>query len=238
MRPERIAGGFTRDDGTVQFYTRVNSLVSSSTTLLDYGAGRGRQFDVPDPGYTQVLQNFQGRVARVIGVDVASAVLDHPHLDERHVIQPGAALPVPAGSVDVVVADWVLEHLDQPDEFAREMERLLKPGGWLCARTVNRWGYVGIGARLVPNRVHTHLVRKLIPVARSDDVFRTAYRLNTPADVRRWFSAERWRHCSYLTNTTPRYFGSSRWLFRATELFQNMVPYSMRTDLFVFLQRR
>lgn len=134
MRPERIAGGFTRDDGTVQFYTRVNSLVSSSTIVLDYGAGRGRQFDVPDPGYTQVLQNFQGRVAKVIGVDVEPAVHDHPHLDECHVIQPGAVLPLPPGSVDVVVADWVLEHLDRPGDFAQEMERAVAPGGWVCAR--------------------------------------------------------------------------------------------------------
>jgi SAM-dependent methyltransferase len=238
LRPERIAGGFERDDGTVQFYTRVDSLLSPATTLLDYGAGRGRQFDVPDPGYAQLLQNFQGRVAKVIGIDVHSGVHEHPYLDERHVIHPGAELPLPAGSIDIVVADWVLEHLESPGDFAEEMERLVPSGGWLCARTVNRWGYVGIGARLLPNSVHARLVRRLIPVARSGDVFPAFYRLNTLRDIRRWFSPQKWRHCSFLMNTTPRYFGNSRWLFQAIDLHQSIVPYLLRTDLFVFIQRR
>ena len=237
MRPERMAGGFARDDGTIQFYTRVNALLSASMTLLDYGAGRGRQFDVPDPGYAQLLQNFQGRVAKVIGVDVDAAIHNHPHLDERHVIRPGAELPLPAGSINIVVADWVLEHLERPGEFADEMERLVPRGGWICGRTVNRWGYVGIGARLVPNRVHARIVRKLIPVSRTNDVFPTLYRLNTLRAIRRWFSPAKWRHCSFLVNTTPRYFGNSRLLFRATEAYQRIVPYPLHTDLFVFIQR-
>ena len=63
-RPERRAGGFTRDDGTVQFYLRINALLFPEATLLDFGAGRGRQFDIPDPGYPEELQKFQGKVTK------------------------------------------------------------------------------------------------------------------------------------------------------------------------------
>ena len=236
MRPERAAGGFPQDDGTVQFYTRVNALLSPTVTLLDYGAGRGRQFDVPDPGYAQILQKF--KIAKVIGVDLHPGIGDHPHLDERHVITPGERLPFHPGTIDVVVADWVLEHLDDPAQFAGEMARLVRPGGWVCARTVNRWGYVGIGARLFPNRIHARLVPKLIPVARSEDVFPTLYRVNSLRDIRHWFPAAAWEHHSYLVNTTPRYFGHSKLLFRATDWYQKLVPYGLRTDLFVFIRRR
>jgi SAM-dependent methyltransferase len=238
MRPERAAGGFARDDDAIEFYTRVNALLSPKTILVDFGAGRGRQFDVPDPGYAQVLQNFQGKVAKVIGVDVHEGILNHPHLDERHVVAPGDVLPIPTGTIDIVVADWVFEHLENPPEFVREMERILAPGGWICARTVNKWGYVGIGARLLPNRVHRSLVRRLIPVARAEDVFPTVYRLNSLRDIRRWFPQDTWEDCSYLTNPTPRYFANSRFLFRITELCQKIVPYSLHTDLLVFIRRR
>lgn len=238
MRPEREAGGFPRDDGTVLFYERVNALLAPGMTLLDYGSGRGRQFDVPDPGYAQKLQKFQSRVAKVIGIDVHGGIHDHPYLDERYVVAPGDALPLRSATVDIVVADWVLEHLEYPAQFASEMQRLIRPGGWLCARTVNRWGYVGIGARLVPNRIHGRLVQKLIPVARSEDVFPTHYRLNSLGDLLRTFPGSEWEHCSYLLNTTPRYFGHSRLLFRATELYQRFAPNCMHTDLFVFIRRR
>jgi SAM-dependent methyltransferase len=238
MRPELAAGGFPRDDGTVQFYTRVNALLSVDMTLLDFGAGRGRQFDIPDAGYREAIQKFQGKVAKVIGVDVYDGIQHHPHLDERHVIDPGAALPLQSGTIDIVVADWVFEHLENPDQFAREMERIVRPGGWVCARTVNRWGYVGIGARIIPNSVHARIVRRLIPVARSADVFPVHYRANSLRDIQRSFSTQNWENFSYLVNTTPRYYASSRTLFRMMELYQKFTPYKLGVDLFIFLRRR
>lgn len=106
MRPERSAGGFPRDDGTIEFYTRVNALLNPNMTLLNYGAGRGAPFDVPDPGIHQALQQFQNKVSKVIGVDVDEAIHHHPYLDERHVIRPDEQLPIPSGTIDIVIADW------------------------------------------------------------------------------------------------------------------------------------
>lgn len=238
MRPEFNAGRFPRDDGTVQFYTRINALLSPDLILLDYGAGRGRQFDVPDAGYPQTIQKLQGKVAKVIGIDVHDGIHRHPYLDDRHIITPGQPLPLSSGTIDIVVADWVLEHVENPGQFAEEMERLVRPGGWVCARTVNRWGYVGIGARLLPNSLHDRLVRKFIPVARSEDVFPTHYRMNSLRDIRRWFSRKRWEDCSYVVTPTPRYFANSTMLFRIIDLYQNIVPYRLGTDLFMFVRRK
>lgn len=237
VRPERLAGGYTRDDGTVQFYLRINALLSREAILLDFGAGRGRQFDIPDPGFSEKLQKFQGKVAKVIGTDIYDGVLHHPYLDERHVTPPGHPLPMQPASVDIVVADWVFEHLEDPAQFVGEMERIVKPGGWVCARTVNKWGYVGIGAQLLPNSVHGSVVRRLIPVAKLEDVFPTHYRLNSLGDVRRRFVAANWENYSFATNTIPRYFGSSWALFRLTELYQKLMPAGLSTDLFIFLRR-
>ena len=39
--PESRFGGFTDIDGTVVFYLRVNSLINASSTVLDFGCGRG-----------------------------------------------------------------------------------------------------------------------------------------------------------------------------------------------------
>jgi SAM-dependent methyltransferase len=237
MRPESEAGGFSRDDGTVQFYLRINALLFRDATLLDFGAGRGRQFDIPDPGFPEELQKFQGKVAKVIGTDVYDGVRQHPYLDERYVTHSGEALPLQSSSVDIVVSDWVFEHIENPTQLVHEMQRIVKVGGWVCARTVNKWGCVGIGARVVPNRLHTSIVGKLIPVGRSEDVFSTFYRLNSLKDIRRWFPSKDWEHCSFLVNPTPRYFGSSKLLFRLFELYQKLVPYRFSTDLFVFLKR-
>lgn len=34
---------------------------------------------------------------------------------------PGDTLPLPSNSIDLVVADWVVEHLEDPGQFADEM---------------------------------------------------------------------------------------------------------------------
>ena len=81
---------------------------------------------------------MQGKVAKVIACDVDGAVLQNQASDERFVFAPGEALPLADRSVDVVVTDWVLEHLESPVDVFRELHRILKPGGWICARTPNK----------------------------------------------------------------------------------------------------
>lgn len=96
--PEIGAGGFSRIDGTVAFYNRVNALLKKEAVVLDYGAGRGFGH-VEDPcEYRRSLCNFRSRIASVIGVDVDEAVMQNPALDEAYVFNPKDPLPI--GCVD------------------------------------------------------------------------------------------------------------------------------------------
>ena len=45
--PESRFGGYTDIDGTICFYTRVNSLLDSSFTIIDVGCGRGQYLNDP-----------------------------------------------------------------------------------------------------------------------------------------------------------------------------------------------
>lgn len=238
MRPECAAGIFARDDGGVAFYTRVNSLLKPEMVLIDLGAGRGTVFHSGHFGFYEKLAKFQGKVKHVIGLDVDEAISDHPFLDERHVIAADGVLPVPYNSADIIVSDWVFEHVQNPEPFARELSRVLKPGGWLCARTPNRWGYVGIGARVVPNRLHTRILRHLSPSRHDVDVFPVVYRLNTKRDIQKYFPQNTWVNYSYFSNPTPKYFGPSRFLFKLFEIYQNVAPHALKTDLIVVLKKR
>jgi SAM-dependent methyltransferase len=236
VRPEKAAGGYARDNGGVAFYTRINALLADDMTVVDLGAGRGEIFD-EWPSYTARLMRLQGKVKHVIGLDVDAALSQHPHLDERHLITPDGAWPVKDGSVDLIVANWVLEHIENPRRLAAEVQRVLKPGGWFCARTPNRWGYVGLGSRMIPNTLHTGLLHRLWPGRHDKDVFPVAYKLNSVRDVRRHFPAPGWNDYSYTSPTTPKYFGRSRLLFHFIEMLQAMAPPGLQTDLLVFVQK-
>lgn len=104
-------------------------------TVLDFGAGRGAALTDDESSYKKRLMSLKGKVAKVIACDVDNAVLDNPGADETVVIQPDAPLPFPDATFDLIVSDFVFEHIADPALVSAGLQRILKPGGWICART-------------------------------------------------------------------------------------------------------
>lgn len=115
-----------------------------------------------------------------------------------------------------------------------ELARLLKPGGWLCARTPNKHCRVSLVTRLIDSSRHSRMLRWAEPERKEIDVFPTAFRLNSVRSLHCWFPAERCEHFSYRYEPEPGYFFNSR-----VVLFLNwLLPPAMKTNLFVFLRKR
>lgn len=235
--PEVRAGGFSRVDGTVAFYTRVRALTSSDSTVVDFGAGRGQSIEDP-VAFRRSLQQLRGTVRRVIGLDVDEAVRENPGVDEAHVITLGAPLPLPDASVDLVLADFVFEHVEDPRWAGREIARVLRPGGWICARTPNRRGMIAVAARLVPNRYHVQALRVLQPGKKDVDTFPTAYLMNTVRDLEICFPPDKFDHVTYTYDGGPAYAGGSRAGWALFRMLSRLTPARLRPTLFVFVQKR
>lgn len=235
--PEVHAGGFSRLDGTVAFYTRIRALTGPDSTVVDFGAGRGKFLEDPVP-FRRELQRLRGSVGRVIGLDVDPAVHENDTLDEAHVITSGQPLPLADASVDLVVADFVFEHVADPGWAGREIGRVLRPGGWICARTPNKLGIIAVAARAVPNRWHVPALSVLQPTKRDVDTFPTFYRMNSGRDLRACFSPENFDHCSYAYDSGPAYAGRSRVGWSAFRMLSRVTPARMRPMLFVFVRKR
>lgn len=235
--PEIGAGGFSRIDGTVAFYTRVNALLASAMTVVDYGAGRGAAQDDPVV-YRRELATLRGKVRSVIGVDVDPVVRTNPMVDEAHVIAPGARLPFDDASVDMIVSDWVFEHLDDPGPVTGEFDRILRDGGWICARTPNRWAYFAIANRVLPRSVRMSALGWAQPRRRHCDVFPAHYALNTRRALEKYFPPSRFEHHGYTWDTGPAYFGTSPLVFSLIRSLGAVLPPPLRPMLFVYLKKR
>ena len=176
--------------------------------VVDLGAGRG-SFLEDDCGYRRELATLKGKVAKVIGIDVDPAVMTNPAMNEAHVYD-GGALPLADGSVDLINSDWTLEHIDDPAGFAAEVYRVLKPGGWFCARTPYLYSLLTLASTIVPNKKHTSVLKEVQPDRLEHDVFPTRYRLNSRGAVRRAFGPDgsmmrptRRRRSPGITSKTP-----------------------------------
>ncbi|MEM0954655.1 MAG: class I SAM-dependent methyltransferase [Pseudomonadota bacterium] len=235
---ETGAGGFSSRDGTVEFYQRVNALLSDDYEILDLGAGRGGWYFDDANTYRRELRLIRGKVARVVGCDVDEAIRANLSIDEAYLIKPGERLPFDDASFDLIVADYVLEHIQSPSEFASEILRLLKAGGWFCARTPNKYGYTAIAARTIPNKLHTCVLKAVQPERKEIDVFPTTFRLNCFSALNKSFPPHEFENFSYRYEVEPAYHFNNRIVFLFCLFLNWLVPPTMKSTLMIFLRKR
>lgn len=218
------------------FYSQIADLISPESVILDFGAGRGQLTDYAW-GHARNLMNMRGRVKRVIGVDPDPRVALNPTLDLPIHIRPGEPLPLEDASVDLIVSCYTIEHIQDPVQMVAEIDRILKPGGWFCACTPNKWGYTGLFTRLIPNAFHHRLKRYACPYRKTaeSDVFPTCYRMNTLGAIDRLFHG--YQNRSYILNCAPAFHFGSLLLARFWQIVMALSPYRMGQTLFVFVQK-
>jgi len=230
--PEVEFGGFTDIDGTVAFFGRVNSLLKPEFVVLDVGCGRGAlQDEMID--YKKELVILKGKVSKVIGIDVDVRAIENPFLDEFQLLE-SANWPIEDSSVDLIVCDFVMEHVEDPDQFLSEARRVLKNGGYICLRTPNRWGYVGLAASLIPNRFHAKVTSAVQDGRKEEDVFPTLYRCNSIRKLRRALRQRDFHSVVYGFEAEPCYCAFSGLAFFAGVVFQRFAPKLFRSTLFAF----
>ena len=238
LHPEMALGGFSAYDGTIEFYSRVKALAKPDMTVVDLGAGRGAWYEDEDSTFRRNMRLLKGSVKEVIGCDVDPAVLQNNAVDRAFVLEAGKPLPLPDASVDMVVSDYVFEHIENPAWLAAELDRILKPGGWICARTPTKYNYVSLLARMVSNLKHARLLHFAQPGRKAEDVFPTVYKLNSRADLAKVFAPARFQDYSYIYCFEPQYHFGWVIVYRAFQFIHWVLPSSLHGNLYVFLQKR
>ena len=238
LQPELAIGGYSAYDGTVEFYTRVGLLVSPESRVLDLGAGRGAWFEDDASSFRRSVRLLRGKVAEVIGCDVDPAVKLNQAVDTAHVIVPGEPLPLADSSVDLVVSDYVFEHVENPQALGQELNRVLKSGGWVCARTPTKYNYVSVAARLVSNLRHASVLRWVQPGRKEEDVFPTVYKLNSKGDISSAFPPAIFEDFSYVYCFEPQYHFGRSMVYRLFSLLHRLMPATLHGNLYIFLRKR
>jgi SAM-dependent methyltransferase len=119
--------------GAAEFRIRrvlAHAVACEPKIVLDVGCGEGTLLEllrIAMPG------------AKLIGVDISSGTEEALALKGLEGRQGDASsgLPVPDGSVDLMIAGEVLEHLAETDTLLLEAKRVLKKGGTLILTTPN-----------------------------------------------------------------------------------------------------
>jgi SAM-dependent methyltransferase len=229
-----MLGGYQELDGTIEFYGRVCAILKPTHTVLDLGAVRGAWFFEDQCAYRKTIRDIRSRVERLVGVDVDPIVLTNPTTNENLVIHNGR-IPLSDQSVDVILADYVCEHIQNPRDFCAELTRVLKPNGYVCARTPHKYCYVAIIARIIKNSRHSDVLSIAQPDRKTKDIFPTVYRLNTMKDIKAHFGS--FEHYSYLYSSEPQYYLGYKYLYHALNWLHRILPKVFVSNIFVFMTK-
>jgi ubiquinone/menaquinone biosynthesis C-methylase UbiE len=162
-------------DGTLAFYAWLRQYINADVIMLNLGAG---------PAVDNPLRSLRGEVQKVYGADIDPIILKNHQLDQAHVIQENGILPFEDNFFNIVLSDFVLEHVKNPKLFLDEVYRVLKPGGMFFFRTPNKYHYVSLIARFTPHWFHV-LVANRVRYSHYDahEPYLTYHRLNSKKDI-------------------------------------------------------
>lgn len=157
-----------------EYEEMLRAHVARATAWLDLGCGR------------RILPSWRGDAEQalvrscpsVVGVDIDYDAIAENRSVSLKCLATGTALPFAAESFDLVTANMVVEHLQDPTTNFREIARVLKPGGAFLLHTPNAIGYPTLLARVVPEAMKKRAA-SLLDGRQEADVYPTFYRANS-----------------------------------------------------------
>jgi SAM-dependent methyltransferase len=180
----------------------------SGSTVVDLGCGPGH--------YTRAMR-AAGAIVLPIDLDADEFALPGgPPGGET--LANGMALPLRCGSVDGVLSSNMIEHTPSPTAVIGEIERIVRPGGWIWLSWTNwysPWGghdmspyhYLGPRVGLKVHRAMRHADPKNKP-------FSALYPLHVGPTLKVLRSRPQLR----ILDVAPRYYPSQRWILRVPGL--------------------
>jgi hypothetical protein len=91
---------------------------------------------------------------------------------ECFVIDTDKPLGLPDSSVDVLISERILGHIEDASFWVSEFDRVVTKGGE--GRTPNKNAYISVATRLVPNKLHVKVLRHAPPNQAIRDIFANA----------------------------------------------------------------
>ncbi len=158
----------------------VFDLVTSESVWLDVGCGR--DLFPSNPAAARVLAS---RCRLLVGLDPSDNIDENPFVHQKAKCQlEDFRTDI---KFDLITLRMVAEHIRSPQEVARVLSRLVKPGGRVVIYTVSKWSPASLVAAATPMKVH-HFAKSLLWGTNEQDTFPTAFKMNTRRVLKKLFA--------------------------------------------------
>jgi ubiquinone/menaquinone biosynthesis C-methylase UbiE len=201
------------DDSMVIFSKLVGEIIKPQIRLLDVGCGRANV----------VIDDYRKFINEAVGIDVDTEAVEGNHSLDKIVIGNIDKMPFPDRSFDVIISQWVVEHLQDPERVFTECYRVLKPGGYFLFVTPYAYSSIILIKRIVGPSL-TKRILSLVYGREEKDCFETTYRANTPNALLRQLSKAGFKKDVLIRNPDPSYWGFNALVFKIALMFEKIIP--------------
>lgn len=192
------------------FRKYLKKYINNNSTILDAGCGNNG-----------ILSEFKFTPRLIIGVDVNKKLLEENKIVNKKIIANLEHIPSNSNLVDVVVSEFVLEHLRNPSLALKEISRVLKPGGVFIFITPNIINPIMTLSKIFPHTIHTFL--RVTLLKKEEETHFTYYRANTYRKLLRLGKLAGFQHCEILRAGNPEYLGFCKPFVPISIIFEKFI---------------
>lgn len=178
---------YTPDD---YYQASIISLLKRGDKWLDIGCGR----DI-FPSNWRLAKLLASRAKEVAGVDPDRNVLDNELLDRKYLGFTDAVKE--ENYYDLITLRMVAEHVADPEELIRQIDRVAANGAHVIIYTIYKWSPVPIITKLTPFWAH-HAPKRFFWNVEERDTFPVEYKMNTQSALQNLFSGTRFTNTHFM----------------------------------------
>jgi SAM-dependent methyltransferase len=146
----------------------LSPYVRSDNVLLDAGCGK-----------KGILDKYKGKLKFAVGCDLSFSAIKQNAAADGRVLANLNGLPFPDGTFDIIISQWALEHIPDPDACFKEFCRVLKPKGGLIIVSNSIHNPLMFFSSIFPEKIRDKIKIRLLPPEIEEDTFPTYYRCNS-----------------------------------------------------------
>jgi len=192
------------------FRKYLKNYINNDSVVLDAGCGSGG-----------IISEFKSIPKSIAGIDINKELLTENQIVNKKIIADLEHIPLDNNSVDIVISEFVLEHLRKPTIVLREISRVLKPEGMFIFITPNIINPIIALSKILPHAFHSLLRSRLLK--KEEKTHYTYYRANTHQKLLKLGKMAGFNNCEIMRAGNPEYLGFCKPLVPISIFFEKLI---------------
>lgn len=187
----------------------LGPLIKPDTKLLDAGCGK-----------KGIMNKYKGKTTMTIGIDMQIDALKLNAAMDYKIVSGVENLPFKNNTFDIIISQWVVEHLSHPEQAFMEFERVLKEDGNIILVTNSIYNPLMLFSAKTPDLIRDRIKKRLLPREIEEDTFRTYYKCNSVSKMDRTLTGLGYKKEFIGYFGDPSFFIFSKILFPVTLFYE------------------